>query len=56
LAAATIASTVAFQITHYTFFKFAAWLLLLTLVVAIGIVAFVTVKYMRKGEICIKED
>jgi len=56
LAAATIASTVAFQITHYTFFKFAAWLLLLTLIAAIGIVAFVTVKYMRKGDICIKED
>jgi len=56
IAAITIASTVAFQITGYLFFEIAAWILLLTLITAISIVSWFTIQYARKGEICIKED
>lgn len=56
LAAVTIASTLAYQITHFLFFMVAAWILLFTAIAAIGIVAFYTVKHIRKGEICIKEE
>lgn len=56
LAAITIASTLAYQITHSTFFMVAAWILLFAAIAAISIVAFYTVKHIRKGEICIKEE
>lgn len=56
LAASTIASAVAFQITHYLFFKVIAWALLVSAITAIGIVAWQTYLHIRKGEICIKED
>ncbi|MBN2486846.1 MAG: SLAC1 anion channel family protein [Bacteroidales bacterium] len=56
LAAITIASSVAYQVTQYPFFKFIAWLLLFVAITATSLVAWHTFKYMRKGEICIKED
>jgi tellurite resistance protein len=56
LAASSIASAVAYQVTHYAFFKFMAWVMLLSVIIAILIVAWYTVKHMQKGEICIKEE
>jgi len=56
LAASVIASAVAYQVTHYVFFKFIAWALLLSAITAISIVAWFTAVNMRKGEICVKED
>lgn len=56
LAAITIASTLAYQITQYSFFMVAAWILLFAAIAAISIVAFYTIKHIRKGEICIKEE
>lgn len=56
LAAVTIASSVAFQITHYTGFVIIAWVMLVTTIIAIGIVAWQTIVHIRKGEICVKEE
>lgn len=56
LAASTIASAVAFQVTNAYIFKGIAWLLLGVTLVAIGIVAWQTIIHIRKGEICVKED
>jgi len=56
LAASAIASTVAFQITHYMIFKISAWFLLFIAITAIMIVAWHTFLNIRKGEICVKED
>ncbi len=56
LAASAIASTVAFQITHFMIFKISAWFLLFIAITAIMIVAWHTFLNIRKGEICVKED
>lgn len=56
LAAMTIASAVAFQVTHFLYFQYAAWVFLFTAIIAISIVAWHTLVHIRKGEICIKED
>ncbi len=56
LTAATIASAVAFQVTHFLFFEIIAWVLMVVAIITISIVAWTTVKYIRKGEICIKEE
>jgi tellurite resistance protein len=56
LAAATIASTLAYQVTHYLFFQIVAWILLLSTITAISIVAWYTGVHISKGEICIKEE
>jgi len=56
LAASAIASTVAYQITHYMIFKLASWFLLFAAITAITIVAWHTFINIRKGEICVKED
>jgi tellurite resistance protein len=56
LAAVTIASTLAYQTTHYTFFKIASWVMLFATITAISIVAWHTIKHIRKGEICVKEE
>ncbi len=56
LAATSIASTVAFQVTHMLFFKVTAWALLISAIVAISIVAWYTYVHIRKGEICVKEE
>ena len=56
LAAVTIASSVAFQITHFTSFKAIALTMLFITIAAIGIVAWQTIVHIRKGEICVKEE
>jgi tellurite resistance protein len=56
LAASTIASAVAYQVTNYMFFKVIAWALLVTAISAISIVTWYTVLHIRKGEICVKEE
>ena len=56
LAAVTIASSVAFQVTHYLFFMVVSWLMLFVTIAAITIVARQTIIHMRKGEICVKEE
>jgi len=56
LAASTIASVVAYQITQFLFFKIVAWILLFSAITAILIVAWYTIINIRKGEICVKEE
>lgn len=56
LAASTIASIVAYQITHTELFKYLAWLLLVSLLTAVIKVGWTTLKYLGKGEICIEEE
>ena len=56
LTAATIASTVAFQVTNEIYFKYIAFIILGLAITAIGIVTWFTVLNMKKGEICIKEE
>lgn len=56
LAAATIASSVAFQISQNMYFKGIAWGLLLVTITAILIVTWFTIIHIRKGEICVKEE
>jgi tellurite resistance protein len=56
LAASTIASTVAFQVTNSDVFRYIAWIMLVLTIYVIGVVAWHTIDNMRKGEICVKED
>jgi tellurite resistance protein len=56
LAAVTIASAVAFQVTHFTGFKIIAWIMILVTITAVVIVAWNTYLQARKGEICVNED
>ncbi len=56
LTAVSIASVVAYQVTKYDFYKYAAWTMLFVALTAISIVAWQTVLHIRKGEICVKED
>jgi tellurite resistance protein len=56
LAASTIASAVAWQVTHFIFFQVISWALLVTAIIAIVIVTWFTIKHIRKGEICVKEE
>jgi len=56
LAASTIASVVAYQVTHFVIFQILAWILLISAITAILIVAWYTIEHMLKGEICVKED
>lgn len=56
LTASTIASTVAYQVTHFVFFKIIAWGLFFAAIIAISIVAWYTLISVRNGEICVKED
>ncbi len=56
LAAVTIASSVAFQVTHFTGFKIIAWTMMIITLVANMIVAWSTYVHARKGEICVNED
>lgn len=56
LAASTIASVVAYQVTHFMFFQVIAWILLFSAITAILIVAWHTIINIRKGEICVKEE
>lgn len=52
----TIASIVAFQITHIDAFKYAAFVLLVVDLLTVGFVTWETIAKMRKGEICVNED
>jgi len=56
LAATTIASAVAFQITAENTFKYLSWIFFAAAIVANVIVAWHTIKGMRKGEICVMDD
>jgi len=56
LAAATIASAVAYQVTLFSFFKYVSWVLLFSAFAAILIITWFTIINIRKGEICVKED
>lgn len=56
LAASTIASVVAYQVTHFMFFQIIAWVLLFSAITAILIVVWHTIQNIRKGEICVKEE
>ncbi len=56
LAAMTIASVTAFQVSHETIFKYLAWLFLAATVTMDGIVGWSTITAIRHGEICIKEE
>lgn len=56
LAATTIATAVAFQVTAEPILKYLAWLFMFSAVTANVIVAWFTIKGIRKGEICVLED
>ncbi len=56
LAASTIASAVAYQVTKQPVFKVMAWSLLVAVMSAIAIVGWFTAASIRKGEVCVKED
>jgi len=55
LAAVTIASMLAYQVTAHPVFKVFAITLLLVTVVVISIVMWLTVAHARRGEICVEE-
>ena len=55
LTAVTIASMLAFKLTHVIIYKYLALLFLIMATVVIAIVAFRTIQHMIKGEICIEE-
>jgi len=56
LASFTIASTIAYQVTKFGIFKFIAWFGIIILALVISVVTIYTIKYIKKEEICIKED
>ncbi len=56
LAAVTIASVVAFQITLEPVFKGLAFVLLAATAIVIAIVATLTISHARRGEICVPEE
>lgn len=56
LAAVTIASMVAYQVTGHLVFKGIALTLLLATLVVISIVMWLTVVHARRGEICVEES
>ncbi len=56
LDAITIASVVAYQITHYSIFKYLSFIFFALAVATICIIAIQTIKQMFKGQICINEE
>lgn len=56
LAAATIASVVAYQISGYSFFAIVAWLMFAAAIIAVTVVAKTTIQHIFKGEVCVEED
>ncbi|MFH0736861.1 MAG: SLAC1 anion channel family protein [bacterium] len=56
LTAITIASVVAYQITAQDIYKYISWILFITAIVVISIVAWVTIVHILKGEICVNEE
>jgi len=55
LAAVTIASMLAYKITHITVYSYFAYFFMLVTTVVVCIVAFKTIQHMMKKEICIAE-
>ena len=56
LAALTIATIVAFQITRYNFYRYTAWGTMLLTAIIITIVTGLTVQHISHHKLCIKED
>lgn len=56
LMAITIASVVAFQITHENIYKYLSFFFITIAIVTISFVAWKTIGKIRKGEICVNED
>jgi len=56
LAAVTIASAVAYQVTYFTFFRVAATGLLALTAGVIGLVLAYTISNIRRGQICVDEE
>lgn len=56
LAAVSIMSTVAYQVTDFPGYKLVSWIMLAITLSAIGIVLRQTIIHLRRGEICIRED
>ena len=56
LTAITIASVVAFQITHYEIYKYLSFIMFAMAILAIGFVSYKTIGKIKEGEICINED
>lgn len=56
LAAMTIASIVAFQVTAENIYKIFSWFFLIITIVVISIVTYQTIIHALKGEICINEE
>jgi tellurite resistance protein len=56
MAAATIASTVAFQVTHNPFFQIISWVLLCVTTVIITMVLVTTIKHVKIGDLCLPEN
>jgi len=56
LMAVTLASVVAFQITHQNMYKYAAFFLIFVAVSTVLFVSWKTIEKIKQGKICIKED
>jgi len=56
LMAVTLASVVAFQITHQNMYKYAAFFLIFVVVSTVLFVSWKTIEKIKQGKICIKED
>jgi tellurite resistance protein len=56
LDAITLASVVAYQVTHQAIYKYLSFILFTTAVITIGFVTWMTMKKIRQGEICVNED
>lgn len=55
LDAITIASTVAYQVTGYAFYRYTSYALLAIATTVIAVVAYQTLRHVRQREICIQE-
>ena len=56
LDAITIASVVAYQITHYSIFKYLSFIFFALAVVTICVITIQTIQQILKGQICINEE
>jgi tellurite resistance protein len=56
LTAATLASVMAFHLTHQLFYKVMAFILMIISIMVIALVTWKTIQKIREGQICINED
>jgi tellurite resistance protein len=56
LDAITLASVVAYQVTHQILYKYLAFIMFTVALITIGFVTWMTLKKIRQGEICVNED